>query len=144
MNKIKSWVGLIAIIFLIMQSTIGIISYSQAEARQGAPNENNKVMMDIDGADELSSIPPQNNISGEEDAGTDVNHNMTTPPQNGQMRDFNRNDEEQSNNLSIILAKFQNSIISLLMNVLSLGLGIAWIVLLLFAKRQQKTTNIEA
>ena len=68
MKKIMNWVGIVALVLLIVQSTIGIINFAQGSTPQGFPNGSNRMMMGSNEGNGSRAMPPQNNNTDTEGA----------------------------------------------------------------------------
>lgn len=134
-KKIKNWVGIFAIVFLIVQSGIGIINYTQTGGQQ-----------DFQGRTERMNgggMPPQmNQDSTTEDSSGEVS--ITEQPQlsqNGEMPNFNGNFERPSGSTSF-LRTLENGVVGVIMDGLSLLLAVAWIVLSVITRKKDKTPEV--
>ena len=145
MKKIMNWVGIVALVVLIFQSTIGIINYASGSTPQGFPNGSNRMMMGFNEENESRAMPPQNNNTNMEGAPeTNVENSIPAPQQNGEIMPGARmNFGEQTLSSSSSLRNLENGVPGFVMNCLALGLGIAWIVLFLLTRKQQKSSNLE-
>ncbi|MGS2779613.1 hypothetical protein ACVBAX_19825 [Robertmurraya sp. GLU-23] len=142
MRKILTWVGVLALVLLILQSTIGIASYTLGGTSQGFANGANRMMGNNEG-NGSRAMPPQNNSTGTEGASeSNFRNSMPAAPQNGEMTGAGMNFGQQSS-LSSSLRNLENGLPAFIMNCTSLGLGIAWFILLVLTRKQQKLKNLE-
>ncbi|MBU7591467.1 hypothetical protein [Metabacillus halosaccharovorans] len=139
MKKILHLVGAFVLVLLLIQSTIGIINYSSSGSPQGFPDRGR---LDSNGGGSgFSGTPPQNsedetdstNTSGQEDT-------MDPSTRNDQMQ-MTMGQQDRSS-FSSILRSFENGITGLVVNCLSLGLAICWILLYCLARKKQQTQTI--
>lgn len=136
MKKVKKWVGILALAFLIVQSTVGIINYTQTGGQQGFSSG----MERMNPGNGMS--PQMNNSETEDGTSSDSSETFSnaegaTMPQNGEMPNFNRNFEQRSGSSSFIRT-LENGVVGLVIDGLSLLLAVAWIVLSVLIRKQDK------
>ncbi|WP_226529673.1 hypothetical protein [Metabacillus niabensis] len=139
MKKIVHLVGAFVFVLLLIQSTIGIINYSSSGSPQGFPDRGS--LNANGGGSGFSGTPPQNS-----EEGTD---STITSGQEDTKDSLNRNDQMQMtmgqqdrSSFSSTLRSFENGIPGLVVNCLSLGLAICWILLFWLTKKKQQTQAI--
>lgn len=132
MKKLLNLVGAIALVLLLAQSTIGIITYVSGGTPQGFPDRGSYNQ----GGNGVSGTSSQ--TTGE---GTDSIHSsaqedtLDQSTENGRMR---MNMAPQDNSFTTTFRSFENGIPGLVLNCLSFGAGIAWILLFLVTRKKQQ------
>lgn len=139
MKKILHLVGFLVLVLLLIQSSLGIINYSSSGSPQGFPDRGS--LNANGGGSGFSGTPPQNSEK-ETDSSNSSNQEDTLDPST-------RNDQMQMtigqqdrNSFSSTLRSFENGIPGLVVNCLSLGLGICWILLFWLTRKKQQTQAI--
>ncbi|TKC18113.1 hypothetical protein [Robertmurraya kyonggiensis] len=135
MKKAKKWVGILALAFLIVQSTVGIINYTQTGGQQNFQGR----MERMNGG----GMPPQMNQEGTtgDTSGTVANTEQPQFPQNGEMTNLNGNFERLSGSTSF-LRNLENGVVGVILDGLSLLLVVAWIVLSVLMRKHDKTPEV--
>ena len=134
MKKILNWVGALALVLLLVQSTIGIINYSSAGTPQGFPDRGS---LNAEGGNGFNGTPPQNSEEGTDSNNSSVQEsNIDSSTQNGGMQ---MNMRSQDSSLSTALRSFDNGIPGLIINGLSIGLVICWTILFLLSRKKQQS-----
>lgn len=141
MVKAKYWVGVLALLLLIVQSTFGIMNYSQS-SNQGFPRDMNRM-----NGGEFRGAPPQmdnsDTTSSEADsnATTDSSDSASTNEgqDNEQMASPNRDIKMQSQ--SSFIKEIVNGLPGLVLNCLSIGLAAVWFVLSYVLRRKNRSVN---
>ena len=134
MKKLMNLVGVFALVLLLVQSTIGIINYSSTGTPQGFPGRAN---FNAEGGNGFSGTPPQTTGEGTDSTNTgDQEDTMDPSTQNGRMQ---MNMTPQDSTFSTTLRSFENGIPGLVVNCLSLGLSIVWILLFLLTRKKQQS-----
>lgn len=134
MKKILNLVGALALVLLLVQSTIGIITYSSTGTLQGFPNRGS---LNVERGNGFSGTPPQNSEEGTDSNNTSVQESSIDPStQNNGMQ---VNMRSQDSSFSATLRSFKSGVPGLVVNCLSLGLGIGWIILFLLTRKKHQS-----
>ncbi|PMC38001.1 hypothetical protein CJ195_10440 [Bacillus sp. UMB0899] len=134
MKKMMNLVGVLALVLLLIQSTIGIINYSSTGTPQGFPDRGS---FNAEGGNGFGGTPTQNTEEGTNSTNSSAQEkSIVASSQNGQMQ-MNRGPQDSS--LSTALRSIENGIPGLVINCLSLGLGIVWILLFFLTRKKQQS-----
>jgi len=139
MKKIMYLVGVLVLVLLLIQSTIGIINYSSFGSPQSFPDR--KSLNANGGGSGFRGTPPQNS-EAETDASNTNGQEYTMDPStlNDQMQ--LTMEQQDRSSFSSTIRSFENGIPGLVVNCLSLGLGICWILLFWLTRKKQQTQAI--
>ncbi|MGG0717688.1 hypothetical protein ABE096_08850 [Robertmurraya massiliosenegalensis] len=140
MKKVKKWVGILALVFLILQSTVGIINYTQTGAKQGFPSGMERMNSGGGMPPQMNNTDPQDGAT-EDTSGTVSSTERPDMPQNGKMPNFNS--FEQSSGSSSFLRNLENGVVGVMIDGLSLLLAVTWIGLSVLTRRQNKKVTPE-
>lgn len=134
-KNIKKWVGIFAIVFLIVQSGVGIVNYTQTGGQQNLQGRMERM--------NNGGVPPQMNQDATtgDTSGTVSNTEQPQFPQNGEMQNFGRN-FEQSSGATSFFRNLENGVVGVILDGLSLLLAVAWIVLSILMRKQNKTPEV--
>ena len=144
MKKIMNWVGMFLLILILVQSTVGILSYTQT----GNPEGFQSGMGRMNGTNASNGAMPRNNseeidsslTDATEDNSSNNNSIIDTAAQNDRMQ-VNMGSQEQPGSFSTVLRTLNNGIFGLVLNSVSLGLAIGWIVLYWLVRKQNNIAH---
>ncbi len=136
MKKVKKRVGILALVFLILQSTVGIINYTQTGSQQGFPSGMERMNSGGGMPPQMNNTEPQDGAS-EDTSGTISSTERPEMPQNGEMPNFSRSVEQPSGSSSF-LRNLENGVVGVIIDGLSLLLAVTWIGLSVITRRQNK------
>lgn len=144
MKKIMNWIGIFLLILILVQSTVGILSYTQTGYPEGFQNG----MGRMNGTNASNGAMPRSNseetnsnlTNAAENNSSNSNSIIDTAPQNDRMQ-VNMRSQEQPGSFSTELRTLNNGIFGLVLNYVSLGLAIGWIVLCFLGKKQKNTAH---
>lgn len=137
MRKAKKLVGIVAILLLQFQSTIGIINYVQSDSNHDFSNGKGKLNMRTDG--EFGENPPQ--FSADSNNTTESNStsaSTNTEAQNIQPPNMDRNFNNQLGFSAFSFRNMESGLPGLVINIFSIGVTIAWCILAFLTKRRDK------
>ncbi len=144
MKKIMNWVGIFLLILILVQSTVGILSYTQTGNPEGFQNG----MGRMNGTNASNGAMPRNNseeidsslTDATEDNSSNNNSIIDTAAQHDRMQ-VNMGSQEQPGSFSTVLRTLNNGIFGLVLNSVSLGLAIGWIVLYWLVRKQNNIAH---